>query len=121
MNLAHQKLSGKHGAYVCAAILLTITLLTKFSKELFVEPSGHIEVFGNFGFVLVIGLLFKWKYAREVVSVLTFLAMLGVGLTLFFVQSHTLSFLVLFVGLAISFYLATFSKSVLHYLNNADA
>ena len=63
---------GKIETYVIATIIFTITFLSNFSKELFVEQSGKFEIFGNnLGFILVIGLLWKWKYIREIVSVLT--------------------------------------------------
>ena len=57
MNSMELKQSGKVETLVVATIILVITILSKFSKELFVEQTGKFEIFGNLGFLLVIGLI----------------------------------------------------------------
>lgn len=109
--------SGKFGTYTIAAILLIITILTKFYKELFVNPSGNIEIFGNLGFLLAIGLIWRWKYIRQTVSVLTLLALLAMTMALVMAQSLSMPFLMLMLGMGIAFYLATYSSTVRLFLN----
>lgn len=63
MKSIEVKQSGKIETIVIATIIFIITLFNNYSKELFVEQSGNFKIFGNFGFLLIIGLLWKWKYS----------------------------------------------------------
>lgn len=111
---------GKIETYVIATIIFTITFLSNFSKELFVEQSGKFEIFGNnLGFILVIGLLWKWKYIREIVSVLTFFVIFVIMSSVLMIKSLSIPFFVLLVAMSISFYLTTFSANVKEYLDEA--
>ena len=111
---------GKIETYVIATIIFTITFLINFSKELFVEQSGKFEIFGNnLGFILVIGLLWKWKYIREIVSVLTLFVIFVIISSVVMIKSLSIPLFVLLVAMSISFYLTTFSANVKEYLNEA--
>ena len=111
---------GKIETYVIATIIFTITILSNFSKELFVEQSGKFEIFGNnLGFILVIGLLWKWKYIREIVSVLTLFVIFVIMSSVLMIKSLSISIFVLLVAMSISFYLTTFSANVRAYLDEA--
>ena len=116
MNSNKFQQSGKAETFVIALIIFTLTLLSNFSKELFVEQSGEFEIFGNLGFLLVIGLLLKWRYIRKIVSTLTVLAIFGILMGTLVAKSFTPSYIVLLVGLSIVFYLSSFSNSVKSYL-----
>jgi hypothetical protein len=111
---------GKIETYVIATIIFTITFLSNFSKELFVEQSGKFEIFGNnLGFILVIGLLWKWKYIREIVSVLTLFVIFVIMSSVVMIKSLSIPLFVLLVAMSISFYLTTFSANVRAYLDEA--
>jgi len=112
---------GKIETYVIATIIFTITFLSNFSKELFVEQSGKFEIFGNnLGFILVIGILWKWKYIREIVSVLTLFVIFVIMSSVLMIKSLSIPLFVLLVAMSISFYLTTFSANVRAYLDEAQ-
>ena len=120
MNSISLNDQGKIETYVIATIIFTITFLSNFSKELFVEQSGKFEIFGNnLGFILVIGLLWKWKYIREIVSVLTLFVIFVIISSVVMIKSLSIPLFVLLVAMSISFYLTTFSANVREYLNEA--
>ncbi|MBK7009771.1 MAG: hypothetical protein IPH36_14660 [Saprospiraceae bacterium] len=114
------KQSGKRGTLVVAAIIFVISALSNFSKELFVEQSGKFEIFGNFGFLLVIGLLWRWRHIGNVVSILTMLSILTILMSLIMAKSISIAFFILLLGLSIAFYLTTFYKPVNIYLNKIE-
>lgn len=120
MNSIELKQSGKVETLVVATIILAITILSKFSKELFVEPTGKFEIFGNLGFLLVIGLIWRWRHIRKVVSILTLFSIFAILMSLVLVKSISIAFFILLIGLSIAFYLTTFSKNVIIYLNKNE-
>jgi phosphoglycerol transferase MdoB-like AlkP superfamily enzyme len=121
MNSISLNDQGKIETYVIATIIFTITFLINFSKELFVEQSGKFEIFGNnLGFILVIGLLWKWKYIREIVSVLTLFVIFVIMSSVLMIKSLSIPIFVLLVAMSISFYLTTFSANVKEYLDEAQ-
>ena len=117
MNSKMFKQNGKLETSIIAIIIFVITLATNFSKGFFVEQSGNIQIFGNFGRLLVIGLVLKWKYIRKVVSILSTISLVGVLMSVLMLKFISIPFLILFLGLAIVFHLSTFSNSVKVYLN----
>ena len=120
MNSMELKQSGKRGTLVVAAIIFVISALSNFSKELFVEQSGKFEIFGNFGFLLVIGLLWRWRHIGNIVSILTMLSILTILMSLIMAKSISIAFFILLLGLSIAFYLTTFYKPVNIYLNKIE-
>lgn len=120
MKSMELKQSGRTETLAIATIIFVITVLSNFSKELFVEQSGKFEIFGNLGFILVIGLLWRWKHIGKVVSILTFLAILAILMSMLMTKSISIAFFILLIGLTISFYLTTFSKAVNLYLNKIE-
>jgi hypothetical protein len=117
MNALKPKQPGRFGTLTIAGILLVIAVLSNFGQEWLVAPTGKLELFGNLGFLLVIGLLWRWRYIGNVVSVLTFLALIALLNSVVLTQFISFGFFLLLIGLSISFYLATFSKAVRGYLN----
>jgi hypothetical protein len=116
MNSLKLKQSGKIETYIVAVLLFSVVLASTFGKEFFVEESGNLKIFGNFGILLVIGLLLKWKYIKSVVSVLTGVSIIAILMMIIMVKSITLPFFLLLTILVISFYLSTFSKRLKAYL-----
>lgn len=116
MHILHVKHIGKMETFIVVALILLMTILTNYYKELFVEPDGKIEIFGNLGFILAIGLLYRWKYIRQIVSMYSSLVVLVMVTALIVTKTFSLSFVLLLIGLGIIFYLTTFSKPVKEYL-----
>lgn len=117
MDSKVMKQNGRLETLLIAAIIMAITMVTNFSKEIFVEQSGNIQIFGNFGLLIVAGLIWKWKYTRKVVSILTFIALLAIIMSVIMVKTITLPFLMLLAGLIIAFYLSTFSNNMKVYFD----
>lgn len=117
MDSKVMKQNGRLETLLIAAIIMAITMVTNFSKEIFVEQSGNIQIFGNFGLLMVAGLIWKWKYTRKVVSILTFIALLAIIMSVIMVKTITLPFLMLLAGLIIAFYLSTFSNNMKVYFD----
>jgi hypothetical protein len=117
MDSKVMKQNGRLETLLIAAIIMAITMVTNFSKEIFVEQSGNIQIFGNFGLLMVAGLIWKWKYTRKVLSILTFIALLAIIMSVIMVKTITFPFLMLLAGLIIAFYLSTFSNNVKVYFD----
>ena len=117
MNSKLIEQNGKLETAIIAMIIFAITLVTNFSKELFVEPSGNIQIFGNFGLLLVVGLVWKWKYIRKVVSIVSIISLIGITMSVMMLKSISIPYLILLLAVAIVFHLTTFSNSVKVYLN----
>jgi hypothetical protein len=118
-SIEHKQL-GKTGTFVAAAIIFAIVALSNFSKELFVDQSGKFEIFGNLGFLLVIGLLWRWRHIGKVVSVLTLLSICAILMSIIMTKSVSIACFILLIGLSISFYLTTYSKAVNLYLSKIE-
>ena len=117
MDSKVMKQNGRLETLLIATIILAITMVTNFSKEIFVQQSGNIQIFGNFGLLMVAGLIWKWKYTRKVVSILTFIALLAIIMSVIMVKTITFPFLMLLAGLIIAFYLSTFSNNMKVYFD----
>lgn len=117
MSIAKIKPSGKLEIAIVVLIILSITILSNFYKELFVEESGSFQLFGNLGILLALGLLQRWAHIRKIVSVWTFVAILGILSGFLLSKSIVTSHLLLVMGLAIVFYLMNFSPGVKAYLD----
>lgn len=117
MITSNQSLIGKIQTFGIAALILLITILTNYYKELFVGSSGKIEIFGNLGFILSIGLLYRWKYIRQTVSIYSALVVIVMITVLMLTKSFSLPMVVLLVGLSLIFYLTTFSNPVREFIS----
>lgn len=119
MRFQEFKESGKLQVSIVILIILTITILGNFYKELFVQESGSFQLFGNLGLLLIIGLLQRWKHIRTVLSVWTLIAIVALLSGFLMSKIITASYLVLLIGLVMVFYLTTYSKGVKSYLNHS--
>lgn len=109
--------SGKLEVYAVAFIILAITVLSNFYKELFVAEGGKFQIFGNLGIILLIGLFQKWKHIRMLLSILTLITMCAILTGVMLSKSINLTYLALLLGLLTVFYLTTFSNGVKAYLS----
>ncbi|MBK6566784.1 MAG: hypothetical protein IPG18_16700 [Saprospiraceae bacterium] len=107
---------GKIEVFMVFAILLTISLLTHFRKDLFVEESGKIELFNGLSLMLIFGLIFKWKYTREILAFWTFFGALAALTGMMVGGQFSLAWFFLVLGFSVSFYFLSFSKNVRQYL-----
>jgi len=100
-------------------IILGITAVTHFYKELFVHPTGNTEMFRSIGVFLGIGMLLKWKYTREILGVLIFLGIIVRALVVIFsVSPYLIPNTILLISLLILFYLLKISNSVKEYISS---
>lgn len=110
--------TGKTQAYIVAAIIIGVSLLTQFQKTWFVEPTGHISVFGNVGALLAIGLIFRWKYIREILSVMMIMAIIGCISSIYMSNFNSISMFVLLAAFSVSFYFLAISNNLKTYVGN---
>jgi hypothetical protein len=120
MNQGILDRSGKIQTYIMAVIIFAITLLANFSREVFVADSGKFEIFGNLGFLLVVGLIFRWRYIRQLVSILAMLVIFAILMSVVMLKGISMSFFILLLGFSAVFYLSTFSEEVKAYLDRAN-
>ncbi len=99
-------------------LVFSIAMATEYFKHFFVQDTGNIKIFGGIGILLALGLLLKVKYTRQILSVITFLA---IAMTVFmiywsdkeFVYAHS----TLLVALGLVAYFLVFSTSVITYVS----
>jgi hypothetical protein len=115
MKSKHFNNTGQFETYLVAALLIFVTLTTLFFKEWFIEPTGRIEIFGKLGVVLAIGLIYKWKYAREILSFLSSVACISTLMIFMFNGFSALPFLALSLMFGLCFYLLAFSRNLAAY------
>ncbi|MEZ4910369.1 MAG: hypothetical protein R2774_05875 [Saprospiraceae bacterium] len=86
-------------------------------NELYVQQGGKFEIFGKFGILLVFGLVWRWKHIGKIVSILTFIQIIVMLIHILMIKAVSIPYIALLIGLSITFYLTTFSKSIFNYLN----
>jgi hypothetical protein len=100
-----------------AVLIFSIAIATEYFQHFFVPETGNIKIFGGIGILLAIALLLKMKYVRQILSVVTFIAMVVVILIIYmaereFVYAHS----TLLVALGLVAYFLVFSDSVKTYV-----
>ncbi|MRT94578.1 hypothetical protein [Ancylomarina sp. 16SWW S1-10-2] len=98
-------------------LIFAIAIATEYFDSLFVHDTGHIKIFGGIGVVLAIALLFRLKFVRYILSIITLLAIVATLFMLYgsggeFVYAHS----VLLVSLSLIAYFLVFSNSVQNYV-----
>lgn len=63
-------------AVVTASLIIVVSVLTTYKKELFVAETGHIQLFGRLGIFLGIGLVLRLRYVREFLAIITAMSIL---------------------------------------------
>jgi hypothetical protein len=81
----------RHAVVTCILIVI-ISLLTSYKKELFVAETGHLKLYGGgIGILLAIGLVLRWRYVREILAVLTAITLpIVIAFVIFDLQSPKL-------------------------------
>ena len=102
-----------------AVLIFLIATATEYFKHFFVHDTGNIKIFGGIGILLAIGLLFKLRFTRYILSVITFIAMIMATLMIYwsdkeFVYAHS----TLLVALGLVAYFLVFSDSVKKYVES---
>lgn len=102
--------------FVAAVIIVSIVLVTEYQKQMFVPETGNIKVFGTLGIVLAIGLIFKWRYVREILMTVLMFSIGFIFFVLFNTESQFIvSFGILLTAMIVAFSLIAFSPSVRRY------
>jgi len=102
---------------ITSLLIIGILILIQDYTYLFMSER-HIKILGGGGgAILALGLLFRWKFARVLLSMITLILAL-ITLTHFFKKESVLLLpsILLLLGLITSFYLLIGSKSVKLYI-----
>lgn len=57
--------------------IILISVSTIYFKTLYVTESGKFNIPSNIGIILSLGLLLKWKYIRQILSIFIILSIYG--------------------------------------------
>jgi len=116
MNKALYSQKGFRSTLLTSLLIISIAIATEYFDALFVHETGNIKIFGSIGIVLALGLIFKWRYVRNILSVFSFIAFAG---SIFMVSGASEEYLIplsiLLATLALINYFLVFSKSVKTY------
>src|SRR5882672_10544373 len=96
MNLKMYQRRGFAQTLVATLLLILVCQIEKF-KYLFVPETGNIRMLGNFGLLLALGMLLRWRYVRVFVGILICIALLALSYVPlpsqeFFLQHRALMF-----------------------------
>lgn len=116
MNEALYSQKGFRSTLFTSLLIISIAIATEYFDTLFVHETGNIKIFGSIGIVLALGLIFKWRYVRTILSIFSFLALVG---SIFMVSDAGEAYLIprsiLLAAIALITYFLIFSKSVKAY------
>ena len=113
----HQK--GFYLTLLTSILIISVSLITQYKKALFVHETGNIKIFGSLGTLLAIGLLLKWKFAREILGVFSLIAFVAIVIIMINTNKEFLiSYGILLITLTLIILLLIFSNSVKSFLNN---
>jgi len=116
MNKALYSQKGFWSTLLTSLLIISIAIATEYFETLFVHETGNIKIFGSIGIVLALGLIFKWRYVRTILSVFSFIALLLSILIVFDAsEAYLIPRSILLATLALITYLLIFSKSVKAY------
>lgn len=119
MKTSIKKQKGLQSVIFVFLIILGISFITSFYKELFVHSTGNIKIFGSTSILLGIGLLLKWKYSREILTMITFFGIMGMAFVVFNSASpYIIPNTILLISLVVLFYLLWISNSIKGYIEN---
>jgi len=118
MNEALYLQKGFLSTLFTSVLIISIAVATDYFDSLFVPETGKLKIFGGIGIILAVGLVFKWKYVRFILSIIASIAFLGVIaiLTVASVQ-FILPLSILLAALTLITYFLLFSKSVKTYVD----
>ena len=121
MNQDSNKLRGYYLTILIIILVLSIWLATYFGKTLFVYETGNIGFAKGLIPLLSIGLLFKLKYLREILSIIYSLSLIMMLFILFLSnQIFFISNLILTIAICIICYLLIFSRDVKLYVESKN-
>jgi hypothetical protein len=100
-------------------LVISIALITEYKKTLFVQETGTIKIIGSLGVLLAIGLLLKWKYARQILGVIVLIGIVGIIFIMTGISKEfLLSYSILLTTLVLIAYFLFLSRSVRNYVSN---
>jgi len=116
MNKALYSQKGFRSTLLTSLLIIAIAIATEYFEALFVHETGDIKIFGGIGIVLALGLIFKWRYVKAILSIFSFMALVG---SIFMVSGASEEYLIplsiLLAAIALINYFLVFSKSVETY------
>ncbi len=98
-------------------LITFITLFTHYNKTLFVQETGNFKIFGVVTIVLAFGLLLKWRYVRQILTVIVgVVAAVMVYVTFVVPSVFRTAYIILTGALLIVLHQLIFSKAVKQYV-----
>jgi hypothetical protein len=119
MNLKMYQRAGFTQTLVAALLLVLVCQISRF-KYLFVPETGNIRILGNFGLLLALGMLLRWRYVRVMVGILMCPALLMLSYGASPSQEFFLSYLALMFVVGLIIYFTLFSKAVKTYFGSDE-
>lgn len=118
MNEALYRQKGFLSTLFTTLLIISIAVATDYFDALFVPETGNIKIFGGIGIILAVGLIFRWKYVRYILGVISFVALFAM---IFFISFASEPFIlplsILLAALALITYYLLFSKSLKTYVD----
>ena len=117
MNLYFNKQRGFWLTFLTSFLIISVALVTDLKMDLFVPATGKFRLFGGVGIIIAITLLFKWKYSRHVLGIITVIYLIATIFIAFQNGNRLISFSILSIVL-ISVLILLSSKPVNDYIKN---
>lgn len=117
MDFYFHKEKGFWLTFLTAVLIISVALITDLKMDLFVPMTGKYRLFGGVGILIAITLLFKWKYSRHVLGVITVIYLIATITFTFYGGDRMISFLILTVVLIFILILLS-SRQVKDYIEN---
>ena len=117
MNLDFYKQKGFWLTFLTSILIISVALVTDLKMDLFVPMTGKFRLFGGVGAIISITLLFKWKYSRHVLGIITVIYLIGTISFAFHDANRLISFSILSIVL-ISILILLSSIPVNDYMKN---
>jgi len=98
-------------------LITFITLFTHYNKTLFVQETGNFKIFGVVTIILAFWLLLKWRYVRQILTIIVGVVTVVMGSITFVVPTEfRTAYIILTGALLLVLYLLIFSTAVKQYV-----
>ncbi len=117
MNLDFYKQRGFWLTFLTSFLIISVALVTDLKMDLFVPVTGKFRLFGGLGIIITVTLLFKWKYSKLILGIITVMYLIATIFFAFQDGNRLISFSILSIVL-ISILILLSSKPVNDYIKN---
>ena len=85
--------------FLTSILIISVALVTDLKMDLFVPVTGKFRLFGGVGIIIAVTLLFKWKYSRPILGIITVIYLIAAIFFAFHDGNRLISFSILSVVL----------------------